>query len=98
MEYLGKSLLKNNAELTKVAGMGIEMELNAFHGQESDTKWLEYLNAGVEFGYMNDALLGYYQNVKDVGKAAKLADNNRKIYYDYLYQFVKGTYEIVPVK
>jgi hypothetical protein len=47
---------------------------------------------------MNDALLGYYQNVKDVGKAAKLADNNRKIYYDYLYQFVKGTYEIVPVK
>ena len=95
---LGKSLLKNNAELTKAAGMGIEMELNAFHGQESDTKWLEYLNAGVEFGYMNDALLGYYQNVKDVGKAAKLADNNRKIYYDYLYQFVKGTYEIVPVK
>lgn len=40
-----------------------------------------------------NGLVAYYQNIKDFGRAAATFDK-RTLYYDYVYQFVKGEYEI----
>lgn len=90
-------LLKTTAELTYAAGMGVEMEADAFKGPETDRKWLEYLNAGVEYGYMEDTLVGWYQHFKDFARASKMEGRNRELYYDYVYQFIKGTYTVQPL-
>lgn len=92
------NLLQTNAELTYAAGMGVEMEADAFKGPEKDRKWIEYLNAGVEYGYMEGTLIGWYQHFKDFARASRMEGRNRQLYYDYVYQFIQGTYTVQPVE
>ncbi|MGE5623560.1 MAG: DUF4855 domain-containing protein [Methanocella sp.] len=88
-----KVRLKSVAEIAAQTGQGLEME-ERMTGQElEEQKWLDYLNAGVRYGYMKNALIAYYQNVKDFRYAAYAKDaRKRQLYYDYVYEFVKGIY------
>lgn len=88
------NLLEDNAQLTYAAHMGVEMEADAFKDRARDQKWIEYLNAGVEYGFMNDAVVGWYQHIKDFARAARMEGYYRELYYDYVYEFIKGTYTV----
>ncbi|MDD2431986.1 MAG: DUF4855 domain-containing protein [Firmicutes bacterium] len=73
-------------------GMGIEMEKHWNDTSVERNKWRDYLNGGVKYGYMN-ALVGYYQSFNDLSRAA-MTYNSRSLYYDSVYQFIKGKYKI----
>ena len=84
--------VRNAAHLASYLGMGVEMEKHWNDTLVERNKWRDYLNGGVKYGYIN-AVVGYYQNYKDFARAA-LSFDRRTLYYDYVYQFVKGTYKI----
>jgi hypothetical protein len=84
--------VRNAAHLASYLGMGVEMEKHWNDTLVERNKWRDYLNGGVKYGYIN-AVVGYYQNYKDFARAA-LSLDRRTLYYDYVYQFVKGTYKI----
>lgn len=84
--------VKTAASIAYHLGMGVEMEKHWNDTLIERNKWRDYLNGGVKYGYMN-GLVAYYQNIKDFGRAAATFDK-RTLYYDYVYQFVKGEYEI----
>ena len=73
--------------------MGVEIEFDGqiFISDKYRERFYDYLNGGVEYGYMNNSLLGYYQDVRGV---YELYSNNQIGYpiYEDLYKFVKGTY------
>ncbi|MGE5623562.1 MAG: DUF4855 domain-containing protein, partial [Methanocella sp.] len=78
-----KTRLKSIAEIAAQTGQGIEMEKHWFERSGEEEKWLDYLNAGVRFGYMKDAVVAYYQNTKDLRNAAYSKDaHKREVYYD----------------
>lgn len=39
----------------------------------------------------------YYQDVRTFEKAAYSSDPHKRMVYDLIYRFVKGTYELQPV-
>lgn len=88
-----KTRLKSIADIAAQTGQGIEVEKHWFTQETQERKWIDTLNAGVKYGFMKSALISYYQNVKDFRNAAYSKDpRTREIYYDWLYEFVKGTY------
>lgn len=84
--------LKITADIAKAMGMGVEMEKHWNSGYVEMEKWLNYLTGGVKYGYMN-TLVGYYQGFKDFGRAATSDRASRRLYYDFVYQFIKGKYD-----
>ncbi|MBE3584375.1 MAG: DUF4855 domain-containing protein [Limnochordaceae bacterium] len=82
------------AEIAQALGMGVEMEKHWNEGISEVRKWLDYLNGGVKYGYIQ-AVTGYYQGFKDFGRAAASDPGSRRLYYDYVYQFIHGTYQTV---
>ncbi|MDD2431985.1 MAG: DUF4855 domain-containing protein [Firmicutes bacterium] len=88
----GEERLRETARIANYFGMGIEMEKHWFDTSVERNKWRDSLNGGVKYGYMN-AVVGYYQNFKDFSRATT-DYNKRSLYYDYVYQFVKGEYRI----
>lgn len=93
---VGRERLEVTANIARTLGMGIEMEKHWEGGWGQLQKWIDYLAGGVEYGYMQNAVIGYYQGFKDFGEAAMSDVATRRLYYDFVYQFIKGTY--VPVK
>ncbi len=83
-----------NAEFAKQLGLGVEIE--ADYGVTNDPakrdKYLAYLQAGVETGYM-DSIKMYYQDGGPgvLYNAYKSSDPAYRIVYDYTYQYAKGT-------
>lgn len=76
-------------------GMGIEIEadetvLSSTKGQE---RYLDYLRAGVKYGYMTEALHGYYQGVDILQRAFISSDPDVRRLYDATYAYVKGTFK-----
>ena len=85
--------IKNSSAKSFNAGMGVEIE---FDGQilRSDKyreRFYDYLNGGVEYGFMNNSVLGYYADARGVYDLVRNAEAGYPIYED-LYRFVKGTY------
>ncbi|MBE3577190.1 MAG: DUF4855 domain-containing protein [Limnochordales bacterium] len=93
---VGRERLELAARIARTLGMGIEMEKHWLGGWNELQKWIDYLAAGVEQRYMQEAVIGYYQNYKDFGEASHSDIGTRRLYYDFVYQFIKGTY--VPIK
>lgn len=85
------------ADAARRYGMGIEVEASTsvFLSAESRARYLAYLDAGVQYGFMGKALHAYYQDVKVLRMAfASIYDEMRAL-YDLTYRYVKGTYEPV---
>ncbi|MGE5508062.1 MAG: DUF4855 domain-containing protein [Chitinophagales bacterium] len=88
-----KVRLKSIADIAAQTGQGIEVEKHWFERDTEEQKWIDYLNAGAKYGYMKNAVVAYYQNTKDLRNAAYSKDaHKRQVYYDNVYEFIKGTY------
>lgn len=77
--------------------MGIEIELDGRVKQrDGEEKLYEYLDGGIEHGYMNGALLGYYQDLNMLAQLYYNDNGARRYMYDDIYAFAKGTYPAGP--
>ncbi len=92
------SRIEQAAYFTKLYGMGIEIEISgkSFTSDALYKKYLEYLAGGVKYGYMEDCVHMYYQDVLCYYEAAMSKDEKIRLVYDYTYQFIKGTLNAYP--
>lgn len=90
----GEYRIQDTAELIKQYGMGFEMETDEDMNKsyEYRQKYAEYLNGGVNYGYMNNTFRAHYQGILAMYKASQSDDPDVRANYDWMYQFVKGTY------
>lgn len=87
--------IQDTADLAQKYGMGVEIELDERINSKDPVffqKYLDYLNGGVDFGYMKDSFKGYYQGSRALLEAALSKDPEIRKNYDIMYRFVKGTY------
>ena len=76
-----------NAEAAKKLGLCVELEVHWEQIPEMITKYLEYLDVGVEEGYMNTVKM-YYES--GAFRSACVSDNpNWRLIYDCTYKFAK---------
>lgn len=89
------SRFEEAATRAKRYGMGVEIEADGkvFESAEGRARYLAYLDAGVKYGYMTEAIHGYYQGVDILLRAFISTDPEIRYLYDATYQYVKGTYE-----
>ncbi len=82
------------AKKARTAGTGIEIEFDAraLTSEDHLRRFWGYLDAGVKYGWMKEALLGYYEGGNAVKKFAETPGRGREL-YEALYRFVKGTYQ-----
>ena len=102
MFYRNGKSLKATAEAARARNAGIEMEyyleLNepiAIQG-ERHARFREYLNGGLEFGYMNEAACAHFHGVGSLARMHRHTDAIEREYYEDIYRFVKGSYELKP--
>jgi hypothetical protein len=90
------SRLEEAANRAKRYGMGVEIEADGkvFESPEGRARYLAYLDAGVRYGYMTEAIHGYYQGVDILLRAFISADPDVRYLYDATYEYVKGTYKL----
>jgi len=88
------SRIEETAHLARKAGMGVEIEVDprAFQNPKFEQKYIDYLNGAVDFGYEKDVFKGYYQDVKFLEMASRSSDPEQRKFYDWTFEFVKGTY------
>ena len=85
------------AKLTAQHGLGFEIEISylSMSSDEFFNRYMQYISAGVEYGYMNDCIVMYYQEIFIYRDAARAKNRNRQI-YDITYQFIKGDLKYKP--
>ncbi|MEF2243714.1 DUF4855 domain-containing protein [Paenibacillus sp. IITD108] len=87
------SRITGTANLAKRFGMGIEIEMDAtMHLQGERDRYYDYLDGGVEYGYMNGAYLAWYDWVKHLHALSGSIYGDIREVYDETYRFIKGTY------
>ncbi len=88
----------NCAEITKLLGMGFEMEVDGTCLSQPMfyKKYMEYLGSGAEFGYMNDTIVMYYQALTIFRDAANSHSAMARNVYDQTYHFIKGDLNTSP--
>lgn len=95
-ESVPKSRFQETVDFVKQYNMGIEIEGEGRFLASSARNWREryreYLRAGVEYGYMKEAIHAYYQGAKALLSASYAKDPEVRSLYDDTYKFVKGTY------
>lgn len=57
-------------------------------------RFIDYLNSGAETGLMRNGFRAYYQGNNAVYNLAVSKDSSLRLMYDWLYQYVNGTYVI----
>ncbi len=92
------SNVENCANLTALYGMGLEMELfeDVLSKELFFKKYMEYIAGGVEFGYMDDCIIMYYQSVTTIRDAAYSSSTMARTVYDQTYHFIKGDIKYQP--
>jgi len=88
----------NCAEITKLLGMGFEMEVDGTCLSQPMfyKKYMEYLGSGATYGYMNDTIVMYYQALTIFRDAANSKSEMARNVYDQTYHFIKGDLNICP--
>ncbi|WP_052759736.1 DUF4855 domain-containing protein [Paenibacillus sp. DMB20] len=86
--------LETAADLSKTYHMGVEMEFDERMNQDPAfrKRYIEYLNGGIDYGYMRGAFKAYYQGNTGLLDSARSEDPAVRQLYDWMYQFIKGTY------
>ncbi|HAG00229.1 DUF4855 domain-containing protein [Paenibacillus lactis] len=96
-EEMSSERLDDAAYTAERFGMGVEIEFDGrmLTDPVFRQRYKEYLDGGVKYGYMTDTFKAYYKGSGPVlGTAAASEDPEIRIMYDWLYQFVKGTYQL----
>lgn len=90
--------IEDAAYLAKHHGLGVELETDEamFENEASRGNYIDYLNGGVDYGYMTEAFKAYYQGVDSLLTSSRSSDPRIRELYDWMYQFVKGTYQKQP--
>lgn len=83
--------LPDTAEKAKHYGLGVEIEFDTAYSPESVRRYLQYLQAGVEYGFVNSVKM-YYQGCVPgaLYEAWASEDPYARSAYDLTYQFAKG--------
>ncbi len=88
---------KETVDLALQYNMGIEIEGEGRMLDKEGGKWrdryYEYLDQGIDLGYLNGAIKAYYQGAKALLDASRMGDPEIRRLYDATYEFVKGTYK-----
>ncbi|MFC0391629.1 DUF4855 domain-containing protein [Paenibacillus mendelii] len=88
--------LEDAANNAKRYGMGNEVEFD--DGMLTDPvlreRFIEYLDSGVRSGLMQNGFRAYYQGNNAVYNLGASQDPNLRLMYDWLYQYLNGTYAI----
>ena len=86
------------ANLTQLYGMGVEMEIctEALTNLNFFKKYMQYLAGGIEYGYMSDCIVMYYQSVYDFRDACNSNSVMGRMVYDYTYHFIKEDLQYKP--
>lgn len=97
-EEMDAARIEDAAYIARQYGMGVEFEFDGrllTEGGVFRDRYLSYLDGGVKYGYMDNAFKAYYKGSGPVLKnAAESKDPQIRVLYDWLYQFVKGTYKL----
>ncbi len=88
------------AHAARRCNAGIEMEfytsldepIEVHH--EKFKRFDRYLEGGIEFGYMTESACAWFDGGKAIYNLYHHDDPRQRRYYDKIYQFVKGTYQI----
>jgi hypothetical protein len=98
MFYKTGRSVREAAEAARARGVGIEMEYFleldepiAVRG-ERQSRFREYLDGGVEFGYMRESACAYFQGGGAIQRMHSHPDPVERGYYEDIYRFIKGTY------
>ncbi len=88
----------NCAQLTQLYGMGLEMEITSESLTDMNyfKKYMQYVAGGVEYGYMTDTVVMYYQGVTDFRDAANSKTVMGRMVYDATYHFIKEDLKYKP--
>lgn len=88
----------NCAKLTQLYGMGVEMEIcgDSLTDINYFKKYMQYVAGGVEFGYMTDCIVMYYQDVYAFRNACNSKTVMGRMAYDATYHFIKEDLEYQP--
>ncbi|PYI51874.1 DUF4855 domain-containing protein [Paenibacillus flagellatus] len=94
-EEMGDERLEDAANIAKRYGMSLELEFDDRMVNDGvfRERFVDYLNSGVETGLMQNGFKAYYQGNNAVYDTALSATPSTRVLYDWLYQFVKGTYQ-----
>ena len=94
------SNIQLTAHYTKLYGMGVEMEIcyEVLVNEQYFRRYMAYLAAGAELGYMDDAIIMYYQSLLDFNSACYSNNKYGRTVYDYTYHFIKGDLKYKPEK
>ncbi|MFK7692696.1 DUF4855 domain-containing protein [Paenibacillus sp. HJGM_3] len=88
--------LEDAANLAKQYGMSNEVEFDDRMLTDGvfRERYIEYLNSGVETGLMQKGFRAYYQGNNAVYNLGVSKDPSLRLMYDWLYQYLNGTYVI----
>ena len=79
-------------------GMGVEMEIcsDSLTNIQFFKKYMQYVAGGAEYGYMNDCIVMYYQEIFAFRDACNSETIMGRMIYDATYHFIKGDLEYKP--
>lgn len=88
--------LEDAANIAKRYGMSNEFEFDDRMLTDGvfRERYIDYLNSGVETGLMTEGFNAYYQGNNAVYNSAMSTDPSNRVLYDWLHQYVQGTYQI----
>jgi hypothetical protein len=91
--------VKTAAREAADCGAGVEMEyyLNmdprCSIGREKHRRFRNYLNGGIDYGYMTQSACAWFIGANDLQKIAIAPDARERAFYHDIFHFVKGDYE-----
>lgn len=87
------NMIETAVQRGQSAKMGIEIELDGrVREADGERRLYDYLDGGVRYGYVEDVMLGYYQDLDMLLKLYVEDMGRRRYMYDDIYEFAKGTY------
>lgn len=90
--FNNKGTIESAVEKAQRARMGIEIELDGrVRSPEGMRKLYDYLEGGIRYGYMGNALIACYQDVAMLAQLYAAGGAQRRM-YDDIYAFAKGKY------
>ncbi|MFH0989352.1 MAG: DUF4855 domain-containing protein [bacterium] len=100
MFYRSGKTLENAVLAVRSREAGIEMEYYLELNEpiaiqnERQARFRNYLNGGVQLGYMNEAACAHFQGASALQRMHHHQDPLEREFYEDIYQFIKGTYKV----
>lgn len=102
MFYVNTPGIEGPARAAKARNAGFEMEYYLTLSEatqvarERHARFRDYLNGGVEHGYMREAACAWFHGGDGIARMRTHEDPQERAFYDDIYRFIKGDYEPRP--